>query len=66
MPDEPPDYTPRGFTDIWKGEYHGEPVCVKVVRGSKLKELTEVVQVLRPFYSIRGVLSLLHTRHTVV
>jgi len=30
--DKPPDYAPRGFTDIWKGEYHGEPVCVKVVR----------------------------------
>jgi hypothetical protein len=26
------DYTPFGFADIWKGNYHGEPVCIKAVR----------------------------------
>jgi hypothetical protein len=31
--DESLDYTPFGFTDIWKGDYHGEPVCIKVIRG---------------------------------
>jgi len=43
--DKPPDYTPLGFTDIWKGEYHGKLVCVKVVRGQLLKELKEVKRV---------------------
>ena len=63
--DKPPDYTPYGFTDIWKGEYQGEPVCVKVARGQPLGDLMRVVLVRRLFYSIRGVLSLLDTRHTV-
>jgi hypothetical protein len=30
--DESPDYTPYGFADIWKGSYHGEPVCIKAIR----------------------------------
>ena len=30
--DDSPDYTPAGFADIWKGRYHGEPVCVKAIR----------------------------------
>jgi len=55
--DKPPYYTPLGFTDIWKGEYHGEPVCVKVVRGQRLTSLREVDGVWRPFYSVEGVLS---------
>jgi len=65
MADNPPDYTPYGFTDIWKGEYHGEPVCVKVARGHSLNELREVVKVLRFCYSIGGVLSSLRARHIV-
>jgi len=44
--DNPPDYMVDGFTDIWKGEYHGEPVCVKVVRGRRLTCLREVEGVL--------------------
>ena len=43
--DKPPGYTPRGFTDIWKGEYNGELVCVKVIRGRKLTFLREVERV---------------------
>ena len=31
--DDPPNYTSVGFTDIWKGEYHGELVCIKATRG---------------------------------
>ena len=38
----PPDYTLAGFTDIWKGEYSGELMCVKVVRGQELTGLREV------------------------
>ena len=53
--DDPPDYTPRGFTDIWNGEYHGELVCVKAVRGHNLTRLREVGGVRRLFYSIGGV-----------
>jgi len=66
MPDKPPDYTHYGFADVWRGEYHGEPVCVKVARGYFLSELMELKQVRRPFYSIGRVLSPLHTRHTIV
>jgi len=40
--DTPPDYAHDGFTDIWKGTYHGEPVCVKVVRELKLATVREV------------------------
>ena len=29
--DESPDYTPFGFADIWKGNHHGEPVCIRAV-----------------------------------
>ena len=29
---KPLDYIPFGFADIWKGNYHGEPVCIKAVR----------------------------------
>jgi serine/threonine protein kinase len=26
------DYTLFGLADIWKGSYHGEPVCIKALR----------------------------------
>ena len=42
---EPLDYTLPGFTDIWKGEYHGEPVCVKAVRRRDPSYLGDVEQV---------------------
>ena len=29
--DESPDYTPFGFADIWKGNRHGEPVCIRAI-----------------------------------
>jgi len=45
LSDKPPDYTPLGFTDIWKGEYHGKLVCVKVVRGQFLDGLKKVEEV---------------------
>jgi len=52
--DKPPEYTPDGLTDIWKGEYHGEPVCVKVVRGRFLSDLRETERVRRSFHSSGG------------
>jgi len=48
--DKPPDYTYDGFTDIWKGEYDGEPVCVKVVRRRQLSGLRIVEGVWRLFF----------------
>jgi len=30
--DKPPGCLRNGFADIWKGDYRGEPVCVKVIR----------------------------------
>ena len=64
--DKAPDYTPDGFTDIWKGEYHGESVCIKVVRGGYLPELRKVERVWRSFRSIGGVLSSFRTSCTAV
>lgn len=40
--DNYPGYTPYGFTDIWKGNYHGEPVCIQVIRGRELGGLREI------------------------
>jgi hypothetical protein len=34
-----------GFTDIWKGNYHGEPVCIKTVRTRDTLLLREVEKV---------------------
>ena len=30
--DESPGYTIFGLADVWKGNYHGEPVCIKAIR----------------------------------
>ena len=43
--DDPPDYSHDGFTDIWKGEYHGGLVCIKVIRGRELTCLRGVERV---------------------
>ena len=53
LSDNPPDYTFRGLTDIWRGEYHGKPVCVKVARGQLLRDLRMVKRV-RGDHSIRS------------
>jgi len=62
--DKPPDYTRYGPTDIWKGEYRGEPVCVKVVRDRRTANIRDVQQVRRPphstgAYSVRFIQDLL-------
>ena len=51
--DKPPDYSPLGFTDIWKGEYHGKLVCIKVFRGQYLEDLREVERVRRCFIQLK-------------
>jgi len=35
----------NGFTDIWKGYYLGQPVCVKVVRTQDRTPLMEIEKV---------------------
>jgi hypothetical protein len=49
-----------GFTDIWKGNYHGELVCIKVVRARDPTVLKEVESVrnsslLSEVYSARSI-----------
>ena len=39
------DYGSDGFADIWKGEYHGEPVCIKAIRTQVPVCLTEIERV---------------------
>ena len=43
--DEFLEYTPFGFADIWKGNYHGELVCIKAVRRGNLTYLRETKRV---------------------
>lgn len=34
-----------GFTDVWKGDYCGAPVCVKVIRATLRTPLVEIEKV---------------------
>jgi hypothetical protein len=47
--DESPDYMPTGFTDVWKGNYHGEPVCIKAIRTLDLYHLKKTKRVCGSF-----------------
>jgi hypothetical protein len=38
-------YAPFGFTDIWKGNHHGEPVCIKALRPQDPIRLREIEMV---------------------
>ena len=49
--DRSPDCLRNGFADIWKGEYHGEPVCVKVIRTENQTPLMEIKRVRASFIS---------------
>jgi hypothetical protein len=58
--DESPDYMATGFTDIWKGNYHGELVCIKAVRADDPTDLKKVKSVrnsslLLEVYSTRSI-----------
>jgi uncharacterized protein Usg len=49
---------PTGFTDIWKGKYHGELVCIKAIQTRDLFCLREIKRVRGSFppseaYSLR-------------
>jgi len=58
--DESPDCSPNGFADIWKGDYHGEPVCVKVIRTQNWSPLMEIESVCGSF-----ILSEMYSVHSV-
>ena len=49
--DKLPDYEPSGFGDIWKGTYHGRPVCVKAIRATKTIHSSEIERVCGSFHS---------------
>ena len=62
--DESLGYVPTGFTDIWKGKFDGEPVCVKAIRTQDPIRLREIESVCSSFvsletYSASSVLDLL-------
>lgn len=40
--DESPGFLQHGFADIWKGDYRGKPVCVKVIR---LRDPTALMEI---------------------
>lgn len=40
-----------GYTDVWKGEYSGQEVAVKVIRTYSNVELQRVINVSRRLYS---------------
>jgi len=43
--DESPDCSPNGFADIWKGDYHGQSVCIKVIRTQDSTALLKIKSV---------------------
>jgi len=43
--DEHLDCVHNGFADIWKGDYRGKPVCVKVIRTQDRTPLREIEKV---------------------
>jgi len=48
--DESPDYDPLGFMDIWKANYHGDQVCIKVIRIWRMAPLEEIKRVRGSFF----------------
>jgi hypothetical protein len=45
----PPDYAPLGIADTWKGNHHGEPVCIKAIRTQDLIRLRGMERVCGSF-----------------
>ena len=58
--DESPDCLRYGFADIWKGNYRGEPVCVKVIRTQNQTPLMEIERVCGSF-----ILSEMYSVHSI-
>ena len=49
--DESPGFTPTGSTDMWKGRFNGEVVCVKAIRTQDPIRLREIESVCDLFVS---------------
>jgi hypothetical protein len=45
LTDDTPRYIPTGFTDIWKGKFNGQSVCVKAIRTWDLHYLKAIENV---------------------
>ena len=51
LSDEALGYMPTGFTDIWKGNFNGELVCIKAIRKQDPIRLREIKSVCGPLIS---------------
>ena len=41
----PPDFEPYGFVDVWRGNYRGNPVCIKAIRTRNKANLRKIKKV---------------------
>ena len=62
---ESPGCSSGAFADIWKGDYRGEPVCVKVIR-TRQWTLLKKIWVVCGSYFVNDVLNRLHIRYTAM
>jgi hypothetical protein len=60
LSDESLGYMAAGFTDIWKANYHGEPVCIKAIRTQDPARLGEIGNVCGLY-----ILSETHSAHSI-
>jgi hypothetical protein len=44
-PAESPTFDPSGFIDVWRGKYHGNPVCIKFIRTRNKANLRKMKKV---------------------
>ena len=49
--DESPDYDPFGFTDVWRGNYRGDQVCIKAIRTRDTSSLAMIKRVRGSFFN---------------
>ena len=52
--DETLDYLRYGYADLWKGDYRGEPVCVRAIRLRDPARLTDIKTVRDPSRLLRS------------
>jgi len=45
LSDESLEYDPFGFMDVWKGNYHGDQVCIKAIRMRDTSDLEKTKRV---------------------
>ncbi|KAF9789587.1 hypothetical protein BJ322DRAFT_546243 [Thelephora terrestris] len=44
-PAESPTFEPSGFIDVWRGKYHGNPVCIKFIRTRNKANLRKIKKI---------------------